>query len=94
MNSLRESIELAYSSLFNYFGFLRDKSKIRLLTVKHRAKRLGIVVFFLSNCMTSLRGNQVNSMFDSEHPTLQEYLPLDEDIEPFDLLIEENDFDN
>ena len=44
--------------------------------------------------MTALRGNQVNSMFDSEHPTLDEYLPVDEHIEPFDLMIEEVDLDN
>ena len=71
MNSLRESIELAYGSLFNYFHFLRDKSKIKTLTHKRRATRLGIVVFLLSNCMTCLRGNQVNSMFDSEHLSLE-----------------------
>ena len=94
MNSLRESIELAYGSLFKYFRLLRNKSKIRLLTGKHRAKRLGIVFFFLSNCMTTLRGNHVNSIFNSDYPALEEYLSLDEYIEPFDILIEENDFEN
>ena len=50
--------------------------------------RLGIVCFFLMNCRTCLRGNQVNSMFDSVPPTLNEYLPLNEVIQQFDLDIE------
>ena len=65
-----------------------------MLKDRHRAKRLGIVIFLLSNCMTCLRGNQVNSMFDSEHPSLQEYLPLNEEIHPFDLNIEEDDIED
>ena len=40
-----------------------------------------IVSFFLQNCHTCLnRGNCVTSMFNAVPPTLEEYLPLDEDI--------------
>ena len=75
------------------FRLLHDKTKIRLLNVKHRAKGLGIFLFFKSNVMTFLRGNQVTSMFDLEYSSLQEYLPLEEVILPFDLNIEEDDMD-
>jgi GH15 family glucan-1,4-alpha-glucosidase len=41
--------------------------------------------FFLQNCHTCLnRGNCVTSMFNAVPPTLQEYLPLDEDIVPLE----------
>ena len=93
MNSLRTSIELAYGVLFNTSRLLRDKSKAKLLKDKKQAMRFGIVCFFLSNCKTCLRGSQVNSMFDSHHPTLDQYIPLNEEIPPFDMNIENNDME-
>ena len=93
MNSLRTSIELAYGVLFNSSRLLRDRSKFKLLKDKKKAMRLGIVCFFLSNCKTCLRGSQVTSMFDSNHPTLDQYIPLDENIPPFDMNIENNDME-
>ena len=72
MNTLRQCIELAYGSLFNMFQILRDPTKHKILTHKTRIRRLGIVCFFLHNCRTCMRGNEVNSMFNSTPPTLDE----------------------
>ena len=38
-----------------------------------------------------MRGNEVNSMFNSSPPTLDEYIPLDEQLIPFDLAIEDDE---
>ena len=38
------------------------------------------LVFYL-NCYTSLNGSACNSMFDTTPPTLEEYLPVDEELQ-------------
>ena len=90
MSCLRQCIELAYGSLFNMFPILKDPSKHKLMIQKTRAIQLGIVCFFLHNCRTCMRGNEVNTMFNSQPPTLDEYIPLDEHLEPFDLALEDD----
>ena len=36
--------------------------------------------FFIQNCSTCMRENVVSSMFDLIPPTIQEYIPINEDI--------------
>mmetsp|Transcript_18585 Transcript_18585/g.26157 ORF Transcript_18585/g.26157 Transcript_18585/m.26157 type:complete len:86 (+) Transcript_18585:504-761(+) len=68
--------------------FFRDKSKMQILKDKQRAMRLRMIGFLICNCMTCFRGNQVNSMFDSDHPSLEDYLPINEMIPLYDLNID------
>ena len=78
-----------YGQLFQSCPILTKKCKHKILTQKNRAMRLGIICFFLCNCRTCFCGNQVNTMFESTSPTIEEYLPLNEVIPRFDLNLEE-----
>jgi hypothetical protein len=80
MLGIRQSIELMYGQLFNLFHLLQTKWQIKILRDATLAYRLGVISFFILNCYTCLNGSPCNSMFDSFAPTIQEYIPLDEDI--------------
>jgi hypothetical protein len=45
--------------------------------------RLGIVCFFLKSCYIYLSGSTTNAMFNTTHPSMEEYLNVDEVIEQF-----------
>ncbi len=80
MSGIRQSIELMYGQLFNLFHLLQTKWQIKILRDATLAYRLGVVSFFILNCYTYLNGSPCNSMFNSLAPTIQEYIPLDEDL--------------
>jgi hypothetical protein len=62
---------------------LSTKRKLKLLKDGRHVRRLIIVSFFLQNCHTCLNnGNCVTSMFSANAPSLEEYLPLEEDMVP------------
>ena len=86
MNSLRQCIELLFGLLVNKFKILSDKRQFKLLNEGERAIRTASVCFFLLNCWTCFNGNQVNTIFDSEAPTIEEYLPLNEVLPVFEAL--------
>ena len=55
--------------------------------------RTGVVGLFLLNCYMCMRGNVVTAFFNVQPPSIEEYLPLDENIPPyvpFDLNIDYN----
>ena len=89
MNSLRQCIELLYGLLINKFRILSDKKQFKLLKEGDRAIRSASVCFFLLNCWTCFNGNQVNTIFQSQAPTIDEYLPLNEVLPPYEPLIAE-----
>ena len=78
LSSLRQSIELGYGLVFKLFKILRKKDLFKLYKGADEARHLASVCFFLCNCYTCFNGNVANSMFDSQPPTLEEYLPLDD----------------
>ena len=81
LNKCRTSVEMLYGDLFNLFNLLSTKKKLKLLRNGKHVRKMIIVAFFLQNCHTCLNGgNCVTSMFNAVAPTLEEYLPLDEDI--------------
>ena len=47
------------------------------------ARRSVIVGFFLHNCYKCLNGGCASSIFDFLPPSLEEYLPLDEQLDRF-----------
>jgi hypothetical protein len=83
LSRIRMPHELHYGSFFNYFHLFRHTHQTRLYDNAEKAYRLGIVGFFLHNCFTCLKGSAVNSFFGSMHPTLAQYIPLDENIPPY-----------
>jgi hypothetical protein len=42
---------------------------------------LGVVCFFILNCYTCMNGSACNSMFETMPPTLEQYIPLDEELQ-------------
>ena len=86
LNKCRTSVEMLYGDLFNLFTLLSTKRKLKLLKNGRHVRKLIIVSFFLQNCHTCLNvGNCVTSMFGSKPPTIDEYLPLDEEIVCMDI---------
>ncbi len=88
MSGIRQSIELMYGAFFNLFSLFESKRHFKIFRDATSAYRLGVIGFFILNCYTCLNGSACNSIFDSFAPTIQEYLPLDEDLAPY---VEEDD---
>jgi hypothetical protein len=65
------------------FLYLNQNDTSKFFCDETSAYRLGVIGFFILNCYTCLNGLACNSIFDSFAPTIQEYLPLDEDLVPY-----------
>ena len=74
------SIELDYGLLFNNFRIMIKENDHHLFNNGEHTFRLGIVCFFLKNCYVCLNGSTTNTMFDVDPPTLEQYLPIDEEL--------------
>ena len=83
MSGVRQSIEHMYGQLFNLLRILKTPRQHQIFRGGNSAYRLGIVCFFILNCYTCFNGSPCNSMFDSTPPTIESYLPLDKDLQPF-----------
>jgi hypothetical protein len=80
MSGVRQSIEHMYGQLFNLFHFLKTPRQFKLYTNGQLAYRTGVVSFLLLNCYTCFNGSPCNSMFNTFPPTIQEFLPVDEEL--------------
>jgi hypothetical protein len=80
MPGVRQSIEHMYGQLFNLFRLLKTPRQFKLFNDGQIAYHVGVICFFIINCYTCLNGSPCNSMFSTEPPSLQDYLPLDEPI--------------
>ena len=83
LHSVRQPVELQYGNFLNSFQLFKNENAFKLFNKGEMAYRVGIVGFFLLNCRTCLRGSVVNSYFGMHAPTLQVYLPLDEELEVY-----------
>jgi len=72
MRKIRVEIEHAYGDITKYFD-LTDEKKEWKIRNGHSAQKLNLL-FFLSNCITCIRGNSVTRKFDCFAPSLEEYL--------------------
>jgi len=84
MLGVRQSIEHMYGQLFNLFRLLKMLHQFKLFNDGQIAYRIGVSCFFILNCYTCLNSSPCNSMFSTEPPSLQDYLPLDEPIHHYD----------
>jgi hypothetical protein len=83
MSSAHVSIELDYGLLFNNCCVMIREENKHLYRNGERVFRLGIVCFFLKNCYICLNGSTTNAMFHTTPPSLEEYLNIDEVLEPY-----------
>jgi hypothetical protein len=81
MSGVRQSIEHMYGAMFNLFHLLKTPRQIKLFNDGQTTYRLGVVCFFILNCYTWMNGSTCNSMFETTPPTLEQYLPLDEELQ-------------
>jgi hypothetical protein len=83
MSGIRQSIEHMYGNFFNLFWLLKTPRQIQLHNDGQLSYRLGVISFFILNCYTCLNGSACNSMFGTTPPTLQEYIPLEEELQQY-----------
>ena len=83
LTSVRQPIELHYGGFFNRSRLYQNKEAFKLFLNAEESYRIGIVGFFLQNCHTCMNGCVVNSFFNTRAPTLEEYLPLDEELREY-----------
>ena len=83
MSSIRQPIELQYGNFFNLQRLFRRADQHRLYQRAEFYYRLGVVGFVLLNCYTCLNGSTVGSFFNVDPPTIEEYLPWDEELRPY-----------
>ena len=82
MNSIHQAIQLTYGLFFGIFHLFKEPQKCPLSDDSEFPYRTGVVGFFLLNCYTCLRENVVSAFFNTKPPSIEEYLPLDEEIPP------------
>jgi hypothetical protein len=80
LSSARQSIELDYGLLFNNFRIMIKEYDHRMFQNGEHTFHLAIVCFFLKNCYVCFNGSTTNTMFNSNPPSIAEYLPLEEDL--------------
>lgn len=72
MSKVRISIEIAFGEIVRQFAFIDFKKNLKVYL-----QQIGIyyhVATILTNCRTCLYKSQINYIFNSEPPTLDEYL--------------------
>ena len=80
LSGVRQPIEHMHEQLFNLFRLLKQPRQFVLLHDAELAYKTAVSRFFILNCYTCFNGSPCNSMFSTFSPTLQEYLPLEEEI--------------
>ena len=83
LSSARQSIELDYGLLFNNFRIVIKEYDHTMLQTGEHTFHMAIVCFLLKNCHVCFNGSTTNTMFNSNPPSIAEYLPLDEDLLEF-----------
>ena len=80
-SSLREDIEHKFAQVFGLFQVLRISSRHRLFFNAAHVRKLYFSCLFLSNCYTCFNESR-NHHNNLRAPTIQQYIPLDEDLSP------------
>ena len=74
MAQLRISVELSFGKIVNLFPFVDFKKNLKLLL--QPVGKYYLVATVLTNCHTCLYKSQVNVIFKSDPPTIEEYLNI------------------
>ena len=74
MSKARESVEYGFGKVVMYWPFCDFKKNLKLHL--QPVGKIYLVCTLLTNCHTCLYGNNVNSLFDSSPPSLEDYLAV------------------
>jgi hypothetical protein len=80
MSSLRQIIEHVFADHKNIFQLFKSENYFRLFYTGEHVMKMVFSSFFLLNCFYSLNGTR-SLYFGMEPCTLEQYIPLDEDLE-------------
>lgn len=78
-SSLREDIEHKFSQVFGLYRILNTQSSHHLFWNGDHVRKLFHTCLFVSNCYTCFNESR-NRAFNLRAPTIQNYLPLDEEL--------------
>ena len=78
MSSVRQSVEHVFALHYNMFRLFNDSSRFRLLVNGQESIKLIFNSFLLLNCYVCF--NESLSNFIIRLPSIEEYLPLDEEL--------------
>ena len=86
-NSMRTCIKHAYAHYKNMFKIFSHGSQLNLMCNADAIQRLIVVSFFIFNCKTCMTGSNTTMIYDILPPTIKEYLPLGEVLEPAPIVV-------
>ena len=81
MNCGRESVEHGFGDLGEHFKLLKVKKKFSVFKNGKEMHALVMMTMFIQNIYTCFNGNKVMTQHKAEQPSLDFYLPLDENLE-------------
>ena len=81
MASIREDIEHKFAQLFGLFHILRSQSRLNLFHGAAEVRKLFFSCLFTLNCYTCFNESR-NRNFNVRAPTIENYLPLNEVLQP------------
>lgn len=79
--SVREIIEHVYGDHHTFSRLFRVPHFLHTMTDGFKIRRMTMNFFFIQNCLYCLNGTRCRC-FGQLPPTLEEYLPLDEELQP------------
>lgn len=74
MSRVRESVEYGFGKIEQYYAFANYKKNLKLYL--QPIGKIYLVATLLTNCHTCLYGSNVNSVFKSQPPPLEDYLVI------------------
>ena len=79
--SIREDIEHKFCQIFGLFNVLQTKSRLNLFHGAAEVRKLFFSCLFTMNCYTCFNESR-NRYFNMRAPTIENYLPLNEYLDP------------
>jgi hypothetical protein len=80
-SSLREDIEHKFAQIFGLYQVLRNAARHHLFWNAEHTRKLFFSCLFISNCYTCFNESR-NRVYNLRAPTLQQWLPLEEELQP------------
>ena len=74
MSKIRIAVEVNFGKIVQLFSFVDFKKNLKLLL--QPVGKYYLVATVLTNCHTCFYGSEVNDIFESDSPSIEEYLNI------------------